>query len=219
MRRMDYLVGVRDEGRAHGIHLMQIFQSYQQLVESYGSAGAGAWENSVDAVVIGPVTNANQAMALSRMVGQKTVTTSSSARQRSSQLFMPFSGSTGSSETTQLRETDLIRPAELRQLPPEAAIILAPGTPPILASKAIWFTRPEMQALVQDAFARQAPDEDGVVPGSEDASVLPPAEDGAESVDACSRRLWTMPGNLTPNPPTDSEVRHGRLRTLSTEQV
>ena len=203
MRRMDYLVGVRDEGRAHGIHLMQIFQSYQQLVESYGSAGAGAWENSIDAVVIGPVTNANQAVALSRMVGQKTVTTSSSAWQRSSQLFMPFSGSSGSSETTQLREIDLIRPAELRQLPPEAAIILAPGTPPILASKAIWFTRPEMQALVEDAFARQAPDTEGVVPGSEDVSVSPLAEDGAESVDA------TLPAvddgrDPSPNPPSDS---------------
>ena len=205
MRRMDYLVGVRDEGRAHGIHLMQIFQSYQQLVESYGSAGAGAWENSVDAVVIGPVTNANQAMALSRMVGQKTVTTSSSARQRSSQLFMPFSGSSGSSETTQIRETDLIRPAELRQLPPEAAIILAPGTPPILASKAIWFTRPEMQALVQDAFARQAPDEDGVAPGSEDVSVSPPAEDGAESVDAAPLPA-DYAGEPSPNPPTDSSA-------------
>ena len=203
MRRMDYLVGVRDEGRAHGIHLMQIFQSYQQLVESYGSAGAGAWENSVDAVVIGPVTNANQAMALSRMVGQKTVTTSSSARQRSSQLFMPFSGSSGSSETTQIRETDLIRPAELRQLPPEAAIILAPGTPPILASKAIWFTRPEMQALVQDAFARQAPDEDGVVPGNEDVSVSPPGEDGAEIVDAVLLQADDA-RKPAPNPPSDS---------------
>ena len=203
MRRMDYLVGVRDEGRAHGIHLMQIFQSYQQLVESYGSAGAGAWENSVDAVVIGPVTNANQAMALSRMVGQKTVTTSSSARQRSSQLFMPFSGSSGSSETTQIRETDLIRPAELRQLPPEAAIILAPGTPPILASKAIWFTRPEMQTLVEDAFARQTSDKDDVVPGSEDASVSPPAEDGAESVDDASPAADDA-GEPAPNTATDS---------------
>ena len=203
MRRMDYLVGVRDEGRAHGIHLMQIFQSYQQLVESYGSAGAGAWENSVDAVVIGPVTNANQAMALSRMVGQKTVTTSSSARQRSSQLFMPFSGSSGSSETTQIRETDLIRPAELRQLPPEAAIILAPGTPPILASKAIWFTRPEMQNLVQDAFARQTRDAEGVVPGSEGVSVSPPAEDGEESVDVAP---LPADDSVEParKPPTDS---------------
>ena len=193
MRRMDYLVGVRDEGRAHGIHLMQIFQSYQQLVESYGSDGAGAWENSVDAVVIGPVTNANQAMALSRMIGQKTVTTSSSARQRSSKLFMPFSGSTGSSEVTQLRETDLIRPAELRQLPPEAAIILAPGTPPILASKAIWFTRPEMQALVQDAWARQASDKDDV------------AADSADSVDEASPPTGDA-GEPTPNAPSDSDA-------------
>ena len=55
MRRMDYLASVRDEGRAHGIHLMQIFQSYQQLLECYGRDGAGAWENSVDAVITGPV--------------------------------------------------------------------------------------------------------------------------------------------------------------------
>ena len=203
MRRMDYLVGVRDEGRAHGIHLMQIFQSYQQLVESYGSDGAGAWENSVDAVVIGPVTNANQAVALSRMIGQKTVTTSSSARQRSSKLFMPFSGSTGSSEVTQLRETDLIRPAELRQLPPEAAIILAPGTPPILASKAIWFTRPEMQALVQDAWDRQTLDKDGVATDGADDSVSQPAGGSAESADEASP-VADDAGQPTPNALSDS---------------
>ncbi|MCY3872693.1 MAG: type IV secretory system conjugative DNA transfer family protein [Rhodobacteraceae bacterium] len=203
MRRMDYLVGVRDEGRAHGIHLMQIFQSYQQLVESYGSSGAGAWENSVDAVVIGPVTNANQAVALSRMIGQKTVTTSSSARQRSSQLFMPFSGSSGSSETTQLRETDLIRPAELRQLPPEAAIILAPGTAPILASKAIWFTRPEMQALVQDAWARQSSDKDNEAADSVDDSVSLPAGGGTESVDETSASAKDAREPAS-NPPSES---------------
>ena len=48
LRRMDYLAAVRDEGRAQGIHLMQIFQSYQQLLECYGTFGAGAWVNSVD---------------------------------------------------------------------------------------------------------------------------------------------------------------------------
>ncbi|MDE2773167.1 MAG: type IV secretory system conjugative DNA transfer family protein [Gemmatimonadota bacterium] len=156
LRRMDYLAGVRDEGRAYGIHLMQIFQSWQQLRECYGSDGAGAWENSVDAIVIGPVSDAQQARSLSQMIGQRTVTTESSARQRSSQLFMPFSGSASSSETTQLRETELIKPAELRQLPPEAAIILATGAPPILASKAIWFTRPDMAALVERPPVRPA---------------------------------------------------------------
>ena len=156
LRRMDYLAGVRDEGRAYGIHLMQIFQSWQQLRECYGGDGAGAWENSVDAIVIGPVSDAQQARSLSQMIGQRTVTTESSARQRSSQLFMPFSGSASSSETTQLRETELIKPAELRQLPPEASIILATGTPPILASKAIWFTRPDMAALVEAPPAKPA---------------------------------------------------------------
>ena len=141
LRRMDYLVSMRDEARAYGIHLMQIFQSYQQLVECYGPHGAGAWENSVDAVVIGPVQNAVQAQVLSRMIGRRTVETASSSRQRSSQIFMPFSGSAGSSVSNQLRETELIQPSELRKLPPESAVILTTGTAPILASKAIWFTR------------------------------------------------------------------------------
>ena len=62
-----------------------------------------------------------------------------------------------------------------------------------------------MQALVQDAFARQVPDEDGVVSGSEVVSVSPPAEDGAEIVDA------TLPtadhaGAPPPNPLTDTGV-------------
>ena len=151
LRRMDTLVAVRDEGRAYGIHLLQIFQSWQQVLECYGHHGAGAWANSVDAMVIGPVLNALQAQELSRMVGRHTVTTYSASRQRSSQSFMPFSGTTGSSESTQLREVDLIQPSELRQLPPEAAIILAVGTAPIMASKAIWFTRADMTKMVEKA--------------------------------------------------------------------
>ncbi len=151
LRRMDHLVSVRDEARAYGIHLMQIFQSYQQLVECYGPHGAGAWENSVDAVVIGPVQNAVQAQALSRMIGRRTVETASSSHQRSSQIFMPFSGSAGSSVSNQLRETELIQPSELRKLPPESAIILATGMAPICASKAIWFTRNDMLELVTNA--------------------------------------------------------------------
>ena len=151
LRRMDHLVSMRDEARAYGIHLMQIFQSYQQLVECYGSHGAGAWENSVDAVVIGPVQNAVQAQALSRMIGRRTVVTASSSRQRSSQIFMPFSGSAGSSVSSQLRETELIQPSELRKLPPESAIILTTGMAPILASKAIWFTRSDMQERIRYA--------------------------------------------------------------------
>ena len=154
LRRMDYLAAVRDEGRAYGIHLMQIFQSWQQLVECYGVDGAGAWANSVDAMVLGPVADHGQAQALSTMIGRRTVTTSSATRQRTSQLFQPFSSSAGSSESTQLRETELIRPSELRQLPAETAIILATGTPPILASKAIWFTRRDMQTLVSAATAQ-----------------------------------------------------------------
>ena len=151
LRRMDHLVSMRDEGRAYGIHLMQIFQSYQQLVECYGPHGAGAWENSVDAVVIGPVQNAVQAQALCRMIGRRTVVTASSSRQRSSQIFMPFSGSAGSSVSNQLRETELIQPSELRKLPPESAIILTTGMAPILASKAIWFTRGDMQERIGNA--------------------------------------------------------------------
>ncbi|MDE2914157.1 MAG: type IV secretory system conjugative DNA transfer family protein [Paracoccaceae bacterium] len=188
LRRMDFLAAVRDEARAYGVHLMQIFQSWQQLLECYGPHGAGAWENSVDAMVIGPVQNAVQAQALSRMIGRKTVTTASESRQRSHQLFMPFSGSAGSSESTQLRETELIQPSELRQLPPEAAIILATGTAPILASKAIWFTRDDMTRIV-DAARRpvSAPESPGSRPPPS-PSVIPSLAASGDAPDTKTER-------------------------------
>ncbi|MCY3772755.1 MAG: type IV secretory system conjugative DNA transfer family protein, partial [Gemmatimonadetes bacterium] len=173
MRRMDTLAAVRDEGRAYGIHLLQIFQSWQQVLECYGHHGAGAWANSVDAVVIGPVSDARQAQELSRMVGRHTVVTSSTSKQRNAQMFMPFSGTAGSSESTQLRELDLIQPSELRQIPPEAAIILAVGTAPIMASKAIWFTRADMTRLVDQAKSSSTsenPRAEASVPVAEDVS-------------------------------------------------
>ena len=186
---MDYLAGVRDEGRVYGIHLMQIFQSWQQLRECYGGDGAGAWENSLDAIVIGPVSDAQQARSLSQMIGQRTVTTESSARQRSSQLFMPFSGSASSSETTQLRETELIKPVELRQLPPEAAIILATGTAPILASKAIWFTRPDMVAFVEAPSAKPAGPA-GAVDDEAFESAPPVPDDESELMEYAQAQGW-----------------------------
>ena len=186
LRRMDYLAAVRDEGRAQGIHLMQIFQSYQQLLECYGTFGAGAWVNSVDAVVMGPVSDARQAQELSQMIGRRTVTTASRSRSRSSQTFMPFSGGSGASESTSLRETELIHPSTLRQLPPETGIILATGTAPILATKAIWFTRKDMVAAVRaagskggeepEAEAQPAVAEETV---EEDTAEAPPEPDAA----------------------------------------
>ncbi|MCY4137578.1 MAG: type IV secretory system conjugative DNA transfer family protein, partial [Rhodobacteraceae bacterium] len=181
MRRMDTLAAVRDEGRAYGIHLLQIFQSWQQVLECYGHHGAGAWANSVDAVVIGPVSDARQAQELSRMVGRHTVVTSSTSKQRNAQMFMPFSGTAGSSESTQLRELDLIQPAELRQLPPEAAIILAVGTAPIMASKAIWFTRADMTKMVEQAKSSSAP---GKPPAEAPVSVAQDASGEVEATDA-----------------------------------
>ncbi len=181
MRRMDTLAAVRDEGRAYGIHLLQIFQSWQQVLECYGQHGAGAWANSVDAVVIGPVSDARQAQELSRMVGRHTVVTSSTSRQRNAQMFMPFSGTAGSSESTQLRELELIQPSELRQLPPEAAIILAVGTAPIMASKAIWFTRPDMTKMVELAKSSSAPE---MPPAEVPVPVAPEASDEVETAAA-----------------------------------
>ncbi len=181
LRRMDTLAAVRDEGRAYGIHLLQIFQSWQQVLECYGHHGAGAWANSVDALVVGPVSDARQAQELSRMVGRHTVTTSSASNQRSSQLFMPFSGTSGTSESKQLRELELIQPSELRQLPPEAAIILAAGTAPIMASKAIWFTRTDMREMVDRAKSGPEPEVPPVTdsPGQD----APIAKDGSARPD------------------------------------
>ena len=180
MRRMDTLAAVRDEGRAYGIHLLQIFQSWQQVLECYGQHGAGAWANSVDAVVIGPVSDARQAQELTRMVGRHTVVTSSTSRQRNAQMFMPFSGTAGSSESTQLRELDLIQPSELRQLPPEAAIILAVGTAPIMASKAIWFTRADMTKMVDQANTPSDPEKPPA------KAPVPVALEASDEVDAAT---------------------------------
>ena len=58
-----------------------------------------------------------------------------------------------------MRELELIQPSELRQLPPEAAIILAAGTAPIMASKAIWLTRTDMKEMVERAIIGAEPGE------------------------------------------------------------
>lgn len=149
--RMPMLEATRDEGRAKGLHLMQIFQSHQQLVEHYGQHGASAWEQGTDLRLWGPVADMQSARALATMIGQESVKTRSHSTRHSSAPGAPVSNSVGGGTSDQLRDMALMDEAELRALPPETMIVFHTGLRPFVASKAVWFARPEWRKLKEKA--------------------------------------------------------------------
>lgn len=147
---MDALTHVRDAGRSIGLHLMLIYQSLGQLKDAWGGdAGADAWLDSCEARVVGAVGSARTAQDLVTMLGRRTVRTRTRGSSSSSPVMAALGGSVSSSAQEQLREVPLMSAAALGQLPPHGSVIFTRRTRPILATKALYFTRPDMSRKVK----------------------------------------------------------------------
>ncbi len=147
---MDILTNVRDAGRSIGMHLMLIYQNYGQLVEAWGGdAGASAWFDSCEARVVSAVGSSRTASDIVTMLGKHTIRTRTQGSSSSAAPLAPMTGTLGTSEQEQLREVPLMSAATLGQLPVHGALIFTRKSKPILATKAIWFTRPDMKDRVK----------------------------------------------------------------------
>lgn len=141
--RLSILEDVRDEGRAVGLHLMLIYQSFAQLVEAYGQQGARAWLNSVDCYGFGPVQDVQQATEICTLIGKDSVLKVSTSSGTSGALI--FNPSTNVSTSKQTHEQALLTPDVLRLMPRHGLVLFLTDAKPILGSKALWFTRKEFK--------------------------------------------------------------------------
>ena len=146
---MDILENIRDRGRSIGLHLMMFYQTPGEIAKLWGREGMSSWRDGCSATVMGPVSARESAEALSAMLGSRTVRITTEGSSSQHQVMSPMGGSVGSSENEQLRDVPLISPVLISQLPRHASVITAPASKPILASKAIWFTRPDMADRVR----------------------------------------------------------------------
>lgn len=146
---MDILENIRDRGRSIGLHLMMFYQTPGEIERLWGRAGMTSWRDGCSATIMGPVSSRNSAQDLSAMLGTKTLRVKTESSSSSSQVLSPMAGSVSTSEQEQLRDVPLISPTAISQLPTHGSIITATGRKPILASKAIWFTRDDMMGKVR----------------------------------------------------------------------
>jgi len=146
---MDILENIRDRGRSLGLHLMMFYQTPGEIERLWGRAGMTSWRDGCSATVMGPVSSRTSAQDISAMVGTRTLRVMTESRSTSSQVMSPMAGSVSASEQEQLRDVPLISPTAVSQLPRHASVITSPGTKPVLASKAIWFTRDDMKGRVR----------------------------------------------------------------------
>ena len=142
---MDILENIRDRGRSLGLHLMMFYQTPGEIERLWGRAGMTSWKDGCSATIMGPVSSRTSAGEVSAMIGTRTLRVRTESTSSSSQVLSPMSGNVSKSENEQLRDVPVISPTEISQLPRHASIITASGTKPILASKAIWFTREDMK--------------------------------------------------------------------------
>ena len=146
---MDILENIRDRGRSLGLHLMMVYQTPGDIERIWGRAGMTAWRDGCSATVMGPVTSRTSAQDVSAMIGTRTVRVGTESTSSSTSVMSPMSGSVSTTVQEQLRDVPLISPTSISQLPRHASIITSPGSRPIRASKAIWFTREDMRKRVR----------------------------------------------------------------------
>jgi type IV secretion system protein VirD4 len=146
---MDILKDVRDQGRDIGLHLMMIYQTFGQVIECWGESGAEAWMDACEAKIFGAVQSERRSREITNMLGKHTVSTTTHTSSRSNKYFQPLDGQAGHSTNEQLKEIPLLSQSMLGQLPKHGSVIFTSSSKPILASKAIYFTRPKMAPQVK----------------------------------------------------------------------
>ena len=146
---MDILENIRDRGRSIGLHLMMFYQTPGEVTRIWGPAGTTSWRDGCSATVMGPVSSRTSAEELSAMLGTETLRVKTEGTSSSSQVLSVVGGSVSKSEHEQLRDVRLLTATAISQLPTHASIVTATGRKPILATKAIYFTRKDMKERVR----------------------------------------------------------------------
>ena len=99
--------------------------------------------------MVSAVASPRTAADISVMLGNRTIRVTTGGSSSQSQVMSPMGGSMGSSENEQLREVPLMTQAALGQLPGHGSVIFTRRAKPILATKAIYFTRKDMRDRVK----------------------------------------------------------------------
>lgn len=151
---LEILSKLRDDGRGYGLHLMMIYQTFGEIEKVWGREGAESWLNGTEVKILGWVQSKNRADDISGMLGFYTEVIETYSQSKSSNSDSLTRVQSGSTRSEQLKEIPLMSPQELTQLPRHASLILGRDTKPILASKAIYFTRPEMLRQIAASVVR-----------------------------------------------------------------
>lgn len=145
---LEQLKTVRDEGRDIGLHLMLFYQSWGQVLETW-KQGAQAWEDSTETRILGAVQSSARSNEIANMLGKDTIAVKTRVKSSSDAKYQVFSGQLSSGENEQVKEIALMNQSDLSKLPKIAALIMTRDLPPILGSKAVYFTRPDMKDRVK----------------------------------------------------------------------
>lgn len=145
--RMRTLEIARDVGRKHGIALMMLWQSIGQLEAHYGREGRAAWFDTASFISFAAVNDRHSAEEISRRCGQITIEVEGSSRS----IGMIGSGASGhSSRSLSYQKRPLVLEHEVMQdMRTDEQIVFVLGQPPLRCGRALYFRRPEMNAVTE----------------------------------------------------------------------
>ncbi|MCF3948413.1 type IV secretory system conjugative DNA transfer family protein [Acidiphilium sp. AL] len=150
---MKILETARDAGRKYGITMQLLYQSSGQIVEQWGEQGKRSWYDGVSYRCYAAVQDLDTATELENSFGTYGVMASSEGMNtgKSGKAMQSSSLSRGSNVSYHEIGRPLIRKAELmRGVRDDEMFVLARGMAPLRCGRAIYFRRPEMQALVAE---------------------------------------------------------------------
>jgi type IV secretion system protein VirD4 len=145
-------------GRGYGIRVWLILQSISQLKIIFPKEGESQTvDASIDHKMFFGIRDYATAEMVSNYAGMTTITVTSHTKSQGSTtsggLFMggnKYSRSTNESTSQTQSETGrkLLMPDEILQLPPNLAVILSKGVPPILAALTKYYATPELAEVL-----------------------------------------------------------------------
>ncbi|HYH23695.1 MAG TPA: type IV secretory system conjugative DNA transfer family protein [Azospirillum sp.] len=154
LKYMALLDTARDVGRKYGITLLLFYQSVGQLVQQFGPEGKSAWYASTAWRAYSSLKDPDTLKEVSELLGEHgAVTRQQSAASGSNAHFTGFPSGINQqeSESASIIKRQLMKRNELfADTRDDEQIVFVGGYAPLRCSKAIYFRRPELVALVDE---------------------------------------------------------------------
>lgn len=142
------LPSLMSEGGGSGITTLAVLQSLAQARDRWSTEAASAiWDSAIVKIVLGGSANADDLLAISRLIGDRDVREVTRTHGR---------GAGSASMSVSVRQRPILEPSAIRQIPIGQGLLLMRSAPPIMLRLSPWTDRADAGELVAAKQAYEA---------------------------------------------------------------